>query len=368
MFTTDTQDCRQVDGVRCRGEGSPSEASAFEEMRFCESFAASKDSVEKQARRDLFANRVCSAEAINRSNTLIRCVELTGLSLVPIDCAANQAKGLSDSELLRALSANFISALNAEQVVVEYNSRISAWTYGVRIPECDLTAAGVFYDCPETQSASPCMDYRSFRCTSPMSTQFPGRDIGILPDHLKRLLQSAITIVRLEVGEAEQGRHCKAVTEQLSSVYERLSLLNDLPQCLHYGAEPLSVGRKIVRRLADICDVSYWAFCLNHPIASANIVSDSWLSDAENVMEIVRTLQACKRQRPIVTNTFQRTSMAKRFPALTALVAVPLNDRFASDSWIVLANPRTQRELGSEDINFVRTICFSLAAHLDRLL
>jgi hypothetical protein len=368
MFTNDAQDRRRVDGIRSTGEGLPLEASAFEEEGVCETFTASKDSVEGQARLDLYANRVCSAEAITRSNTLIRCEELSGLSLFPIDSAANQAKSPSDSELLQALSADFISVLNAEQVVVDYNPRVGAWIYGVRIPECDLTAAGVLCNCPETPPGTPCMDYPSFRYTSPMSTQCPRRDIGIHPDHLRRLLQSAITIVRLEIGEAEQGRHCKAVTEQLSSVYERLSLLNDLPQCLHYRAEPLSVGRRIVQRLAEICDVSYWAFCLNHPIASANIVSDSWESDAANVMEIVRTLQATKRQRPIVTNTFQRTSMSKRFPALTALVAVPLNDRFASDSWIVLANPRTQRELGSEDVTFVRTICFSLAAHLDRLL
>ena len=336
-------------------------------LPFSESTGSNDNDVVACINVDFLRDSCCSSNAVTRAQLIMRCEELCGLSLYPIDILTGQVHCVPDGVPVRKVTRSFIALLQEHQIALEYDNRLGAWRYGISLPRYAIYATGMFYEQPVTVADHLCDASIFGRSSNRLSLKWLYQHSGIRPEHAERLLKSAATILEQEFKLAMSDQTGTSVTQELSVVYESISLINDLPQYTTPGADPFAVARQIMNRVMEICEVEHWAYCLKHPVRSGTISSESWRISTEDINSLVQGILKNGRSRAIVKNRFDKSPMARRFSGLKAIVAVPLLEDDQCRSWILIANPRTNRDLGSEDVSLLKTVSYNLAMHLDHL-
>ncbi|RLS52196.1 MAG: HD-GYP domain-containing protein [Planctomycetota bacterium] len=287
-----------------------------------------------------------------------RCEELTGLSLSVIDTDLGQFISGPCSHLARFHLGPLIQTLQKASVHVATERGLIL--YGLQIPGTPLIAGGVLVNdnalIPELedQAAQNGFTQESF-------TSWVTRHSGIRPDVARRLLDSAQQIMAQHATGTESVQTRDAVVHQLGQIYEEVTLIQDLSQYLRPDVDPLILMEAVLERIELITGVELGAICLQHAGNKGTCLNGDWGMSASDLQRWLNQELGGRSPHILVRNNLRTEHNGGR---LRCIAAVPLFVEDADPSWIVIANTKDRRELGTEEANLLRSVGSIIAAQI----
>lgn len=92
-------------------------------------------------------------------------------------------------------------------------------------------------------------------------------------------------------------------------------------------------------------------------------MNGAWELDGAEIEALILDVLGDRAPQILVRNHIDTSPLRLRFPTVRSLVAVPLFVADQLHSWLVLANPKVGRELGTEEANLLKSIGGILSSH-----
>lgn len=297
--------------------------------------------------------------------SLLRAEELSGLSLTVIDETMAQFVP-SIPQILEPTGARIIQEeLRRTTSVVIADRHVDLVFYGMRIPGTDYSAGGVLLKPDIAPADMSELIQRSGRAER-LWDAWCRQHSGIRPATASRLLAVTHLCLSMELMQSELLANNSSLVSQLSSPYEMMTLLSDLPRLFHAGAAPCVLADKIIRKVQQICETEWSAYSLNHRDTEWWQLYGEWGMSGDDLEALLQEYLSGRPPQVIVRNQTTCPQLRRKYPRLRSLVAVPLPTSQGSPCWLILANPMGRLELGTEEANLLKAVGHLLAGQIQQ--
>lgn len=306
--------------------------------------------------------RPTRTNCVRDMQSLSRAEELCGLSLSVIDVANSRyVSGLAS--VLEPMAAKItLEALQRSSSVVIVDRHPELSFYGLRIPGTDLSAGGILLKAdppPDTLRERILATGQSVSHWESWCYQHS----GIRPAFARKLLAATYLCMSMELMQEDLLENNSSLVGQLSSSYETMTLMAEIPRLYPFGTSLDVLANAIILRVQQVCETDWAAYCVHELSTTSWRLYGEWGIGGEELERFLQELHQGLPPQIVVRNQSTCPLLRKKYPQLRSFVAVPIIIETEKPNWLILANPLTRPELGSEEAHLLKSVGHLLASH-----
>lgn len=297
--------------------------------------------------------------------SLVRAEEMSGLSLTVIDGTSAQFVH-SIAQILDPTGARIIQEeLQHSTTVVIADRHADLIYYGMRVPGTDISAGGVLLKQEVAPHHLGELVRRAGR-SEKLWDAWCQQHSGIRSVTASKLLSATHLCLSMELMQAELLASNDSLVHQLSTSYETMSLLSELPRQFRAGDPPCVLADTIIRRVQQVFETDWSACFVSHRDTEWWQLHGDWGMTGDELDALLQEFLSGRPPQVIVRNQTTCPQLRRKHPRLRSLVAVPLPAAQGKPCWLIIANPSGRAELGTEEANLLRAVGHLLAGQIQQ--
>ncbi len=302
-------------------------------------------------------------DVLRQSQAITACEEACGLGLCQIhDLDGRFVSGIL-AQLGLAVTPTLLRDLKYKSVAVSRHPMSDVWQFGMTLPDTAIFVGGLFVEkCSQIPSGIVDAAIEAGVSDGPLAIWFD-RHSGLRPQMVQRLL----TATRNAVMGTNQVNSLiienMALVEQLSKMFETMTLVRDLPGLLMAEVSESAMASRVAQKAQAICNTELSACCIGKPPHRQYSMNGPWEINESELEHLIESNLTGQINQVIVRNSQGLSPIKHRPQSIRSFIAAPLGRYESHVDWLILANPYSSEELGSEEASLLSLVSHILEIH-----